>query len=290
LFTFHGAVFTSLKTVGDIRDRSRTLATRLGLPAKAAIAAGVVVAAAAGVVFALAGDDAKPEAQVPPRATVAAPAVPDAPPPPLSPVPDPPAPKPPVARAPVPSPRLSAPRTPSPSRSAAPSRPAPAKPSPGRPTPSPSRHSPTPAPSGYQLVRLEQSVLGDHSGPEVVTWRSSWVWQRWGLVVGDRRFGHGITVNARSSVEIALNRTCGSFSARAGVDGLSLPGDGTVRFSVYGDGVRLWRSGAVGYGDPAVPVQVGLSGRKTLRLVVEHADGRADLTLAAWADSVISCR
>ncbi|KIF07587.1 cytochrome C oxidase assembly protein [Streptomyces sp. RSD-27] len=30
LFTFHGAVFASLKTVGDIRDRSRALATRLG--------------------------------------------------------------------------------------------------------------------------------------------------------------------------------------------------------------------------------------------------------------------
>ncbi|MEU6862447.1 cytochrome d ubiquinol oxidase subunit II [Streptomyces sp. NPDC046876] len=30
LFTFHGAVFTSLKTVGGIRDRSRALATRLG--------------------------------------------------------------------------------------------------------------------------------------------------------------------------------------------------------------------------------------------------------------------
>lgn len=30
LFTFHGAVFTSLKTVGDIRERSRRLAARLG--------------------------------------------------------------------------------------------------------------------------------------------------------------------------------------------------------------------------------------------------------------------
>ncbi|MEU3721159.1 cytochrome d ubiquinol oxidase subunit II [Streptomyces sp. NPDC031705] len=30
LFTFHGAVFASLKTVGDIRDRARVLATRLG--------------------------------------------------------------------------------------------------------------------------------------------------------------------------------------------------------------------------------------------------------------------
>ncbi|GAB2770402.1 cytochrome d ubiquinol oxidase subunit II [Streptomyces daliensis] len=31
LFTFHGTVFTALKTVGDIRTRARRLATRLGL-------------------------------------------------------------------------------------------------------------------------------------------------------------------------------------------------------------------------------------------------------------------
>jgi cytochrome bd ubiquinol oxidase subunit II len=31
LFTFHGAVFTALKTVGDIRERARTLALRVGL-------------------------------------------------------------------------------------------------------------------------------------------------------------------------------------------------------------------------------------------------------------------
>lgn len=33
LFTFHGAVFAALKTVGDIRTRARTLAFRLGLAA-----------------------------------------------------------------------------------------------------------------------------------------------------------------------------------------------------------------------------------------------------------------
>ncbi|WP_217247028.1 cytochrome d ubiquinol oxidase subunit II [Streptomyces sp. AC602_WCS936] len=31
LFTFHGTVFTALKTVGDIRERARTLALRVGL-------------------------------------------------------------------------------------------------------------------------------------------------------------------------------------------------------------------------------------------------------------------
>ncbi|MGW1890362.1 cytochrome d ubiquinol oxidase subunit II [Streptomyces sp. NPDC002004] len=42
LFTFHGAVFTALKTVGDIRDRARALATRLGLVA-AVLALGFLV-------------------------------------------------------------------------------------------------------------------------------------------------------------------------------------------------------------------------------------------------------
>ncbi|MFG2735974.1 cytochrome d ubiquinol oxidase subunit II [Streptomyces harbinensis] len=39
LFTFHGAVFTALKTVGDIRGRARRLATGLGLAALALAAA-----------------------------------------------------------------------------------------------------------------------------------------------------------------------------------------------------------------------------------------------------------
>ncbi|MCU4747904.1 cytochrome d ubiquinol oxidase subunit II [Streptomyces sp. G-5] len=42
LFTFHGAVFTALKTVGDIRVRARRLATGLGLAALA-LAAGFLL-------------------------------------------------------------------------------------------------------------------------------------------------------------------------------------------------------------------------------------------------------
>ncbi|MFD0359481.1 NPCBM/NEW2 domain-containing protein [Streptomyces sp. NPDC127110] len=145
-------------------------------------------------------------------------------------------------------------------------------------------------PQGFPLAGLGHSAVGPHTGPELETWRSSWVWQRWGLVVGGQRFGQGITVHSRSTVEITLNRQCTSFSARAGVDGLSMLTDGTVRFSVYGDGQRLWRSGALGYDDAPVPVQVPLAGRSTLRLVVEQA-GQGHLpTLAGWADAVISCR
>ncbi|THA30439.1 sigma-70 family RNA polymerase sigma factor [Streptomyces sp. A1547] len=274
----------------------------LGLPAKAAIAAGIAVAAAAGVVFALAGDDPEPGAAAPPAPSVAAPAVPLVPAPrpssapeppaaqgsvpsapsvapasPTPPVPKPKTPAPPVSRAPSPKPSPK----PSPTPSPVPSR------SPARPSPSPTEPKP---PQGFRLAGLEHAAFGDHSGPELQTWRSSWVWQRWGLRIGDRRFAQGITVNSRSSVEITLNRQCTAFSARAGVDDLSLFTDGTVRFSVYADGQRLWRSGTLGYGDPAAAVDVPLAGRKTLRLVVEQAGQGSLPTLASWADAVISCR
>jgi cytochrome d ubiquinol oxidase subunit II len=42
LFTFHGTVFTALKTVGEIRERARGLALRLGL-ATAVVAAGFLL-------------------------------------------------------------------------------------------------------------------------------------------------------------------------------------------------------------------------------------------------------
>ncbi|RKT05905.1 RNA polymerase sigma factor (sigma-70 family) [Streptomyces sp. 3211.6] len=268
----------------------------LGLPAKAAIAAGIAVAAAAGVVFALTGDEPEPEAKSAPSAV--APVVPRAPaatPPESSPPGDPA----PAAGGPVPpartaTPSVAAPRPVSPSVSA----PAPVTPSLSprpKPSPSPSSSRPRPTPSplpaqAFPLARLEHSVLGRHTGPELETWSSSWVWQRWALVAGGQRFGQGITVSSRSSVEITLNRQCTSFSARAGVDGLSLLTDGTVRFSVYADGQRLWRSGVLGYGDAPAAVQVPLAGRSTLRLVVEQAGQGSLPTLASWADAVISCR
>ncbi|MEU4950722.1 sigma-70 family RNA polymerase sigma factor [Streptomyces lavendulae] len=278
----------------------------LGLPAKAAIAAGIAVAAAAGVVFALVGDEPEPvRAAAKPAPGVVAPAVPK---PAASAAPETGAPAAPSPAAPKPgpprrSPEPSAPASVPPSPSAAPA-PAPAskppsasprpepKPSP-TPTPAPSPAKPSPKPPAaqdFQLARLGHSAYGQHTGPEVETWRSSWVWQRWGLEVGGQRFGQGITVNSRSSVEITLNRRCTGFSARAGVDGLSLLTDGKLRFSLYGDGQRLWRSGALGYGDAPADVRVSLAGHETLRLVVEQA-GQGHLpTLASWADAVISCR
>ncbi|MEU1281028.1 sigma-70 family RNA polymerase sigma factor [Streptomyces sp. NPDC005805] len=270
----------------------------LGAPAKAGIAATVAVAAAAGLVWALAGDPApepRPEAKPP----AAMPVAPDAPPEPdpEPEAPEPPAPAPAERPSPSPEPRPTPTPTPTPSAEPAPTPTPTPSPAPPKPTPTPTPRPPSPSPSPppapapqvYQVSRLEYGLLGDHTGPEVRLGESSWLWQRSGLSIGGERYGHGATVNGRSSVVIDLNRQCSSYEALVGVDDLTL-GNRAVRFSVYADGVRLWRSAPLSRGDAAVPVRVPLEGRSTLRLVVEP-EGLGGLgVLADWARSQISCR
>lgn len=145
-----------------------------------------------------------------------------------------------------------------------------------------------PAPAVYQWSELAYDVNGDGTEPEMRIAESSWVWQRYGVSIGGTRYEHGVTVHGRSSVTIDLNRECTSYDAMAGVDDMAL-GLGKVYFSVYADGVQLWKSGLVEGGDAAVPVHVNLAGRETVRLVVEPHSSFDDLALADWAESKFRC-
>ncbi|WP_455567718.1 sigma-70 family RNA polymerase sigma factor [Streptomyces abikoensis] len=159
------------------------------------------------------------------------------------------------------------------------------------PTPDPEpkpTHKPRP-PAVFPLNRLEYSGFGDGSQPEVRFGASSWLWQRYGGVrIGGTAYRHGVTVHAASSVTIDLNRSCTSYDAMAGLDDMSF-GLGTVAFSVYADGTRLWSSGPVRAGQAAVPVHVPLTGRKTLRLVVQPVSAWDRVAVPDWALARISC-
>ncbi|MFD8155630.1 sigma-70 family RNA polymerase sigma factor [Streptomyces sp. NPDC059720] len=277
----------------------------LGAPLKAGVAAGVVaVGVAVAVVLALAGSEKpKEEARSGPSAAPPSSVVR-----PGEPTPEPrkpgPGPRPPVLQpvgagtpAPTPTPRTSPAPSPSASRTPAPAPPratppptpprAPApEPTPAPPSPPPP--PPPPAPTVYRWSDLAYDVVGDGTGPEMRIGASSWVWKRSGLSVDGLRYAHGVTVHGRSSVTIDLNRSCTAYDAKAGVDDLALK-LGRVYFSVYADGVRLWRSGLVRGGDPAVPVHVDLTGRSIVRLVVEPRGVLDDVTLADWAESTFTC-
>ncbi|MFI9567005.1 sigma-70 family RNA polymerase sigma factor [Streptomyces rishiriensis] len=275
----------------------------LGAPVKAGIAAGVVAVAAAAVALALVGHghpagppEARPPASAP--APVARPEERT------------PTPTPPSARAGEPEPRpavivpVAAPTTPtaapratpspvpSPTPTPAPVPPPTAEPAPAPvPTPAPTpRPAPTPppAPTVYRLNELAFDVIGDASGPEIALRDSSWVWQRSALSIADRRYEGGVTVRGGSSVTVDLNRRCTSYDALVGVDDLTMK-LGKVSFAVYADGNRLWSSGVVAGGDPAVPVHVSLAGPARVRLVVEPHGPFGPVTLADWAESGFTC-
>ncbi|MEU7115255.1 sigma-70 family RNA polymerase sigma factor [Streptomyces sp. NPDC046182] len=274
---------------------SAAAAEGLGAPAKAGLVAAVAVAATAGLVWALSGDP-QPVAQPEPSPPAVAPAVPPEPAPPQKPAPKPPPPAPPVVQAPEPTPppepapKPSVKPTPEPSAEPTPPpKPSPTpKPTPPKPTPKP---PPPPAPPAvYQVNQLDYGVFGDGSKPEVRIGDSSWMWQRDGLSLGGTRYAHGVSVHAPSALVIDLNRQCSGYDALVGIDDLSAPlGVGGVRFAVYGDGERLWRSEVLRPGDPAVPVHAGLTGVRTIRLVVEEHTPFGRLAVADWAQSRISC-
>ncbi|MET9593198.1 sigma-70 family RNA polymerase sigma factor [Streptomyces sp. NPDC006516] len=261
----------------------------LGAPVKAGIAATLAMAAAAGLVWAMAGDDRPaPEPQPVAKPPVAAPVTPSPSAPP-EPTPTPaatPAPAPPPAPEPTPTPPPAPASTPpAPEPTPEPTTP---KPSPTPPEPTP---TPAPAPEVYQVNELAYSVLGDHSGPEILLGRSKGLfWQRSGLSIASTTYAHGVTAHSRSSVTVQLNRSCTRYEAMVGVDDMTL-GLGAVRFSVYdGGGSRLWQSPVVRGGEPAVPLSVGIEGQETIRLVVEPSGTLGGVALADWADSRISCR
>ncbi|MGW2525196.1 sigma-70 family RNA polymerase sigma factor [Streptomyces sp. NPDC001617] len=265
----------------------------LGAPVKIGIAAGVVAAAGVAVTLALTGSHPaakKPDAKPPVSSPVVRPTAPKPTPPKKSPEPQPPAivpvnaPKPTPKPMPTPTPRPTPTPTPSPT-----SKPAPTpKPTP-TPTPTPTpAPAPPPAPAVYEWSELAYDVSGDGTGPEMRIGESSWVWQRYGLSIADKQYTHGVTVHGRSSVTIDLNRGCTAYDARVGIDDTTL-GLGKVYFSVRADGVRLWKSGLVEGGDPAVPVHVNLVGHRIVRLVVEPNSGFDSLTLADWAEARFTC-
>ncbi|MFF7179689.1 sigma-70 family RNA polymerase sigma factor [Streptomyces sp. NPDC008121] len=287
------AAATGAGSSGTAGASSAAVAEGLGAPVKAGIAAAVAVAATAGLVWALSGDP-RPVAGPAPTPPTVAPVVPSTPVSPPKPKPKPSPTRPPAparsAAAPAPEP------TPAATRPVAP-RPAPKpqpKPTPTpAPTPAPTLPKPPPPPAPttfYQVSRLEYGIVGDGTKPEVRLGDSSPLWQRRGLSMSGTRYAHGVTVQAPSSLTIDLNRQCTGYDAVVGIDDMSAPlGVGGIRFSVHGDGRRLWRSAVVRPGDPAVPVHVGIAGHRTLRLVVEPQTPFGRVAVADWAQSQITC-
>lgn len=108
------------------------------------------------------------------------------------------------------------------------------------------------------------------------------------LTIGGVTFAKGLGVHAASEVRYALAAGCTSFTAQVGLDD-ETGTSGSVVFQVWTDGVKSYDSGVLtGSGGP-VALNVNVTGKTDLRLVVTDGADGVSSDHADWADAKLAC-
>jgi glucose/arabinose dehydrogenase len=94
----------------------------------------------------------------------------------------------------------------------------------------------------------------------------------------------GLGVHASSDITYALNGAYTRFTADVGVDD-GVGSSGSVIFQVFADGIQLYESGLMTGSTATRTLDVDLTGRQNLRLVVTGAGDGIDFDHASWADA-----
>ncbi len=102
------------------------------------------------------------------------------------------------------------------------------------------------------------------------------------LTVGGNEYEYGICTWTNSETSFNVANIYGKFTAMVGPDDNSRVKNGSLEFSVYGDGNELWHSGPVSYGAAAVPVSVDIKGVRRLVLKVRSSGTGRGPDLADW--------
>jgi hypothetical protein len=109
------------------------------------------------------------------------------------------------------------------------------------------------------------------------------------LTIGTRRFAHGLGTHAVSRIEYDLDGDYERFTAWVGIDAemMGQPTGATVVFQVFADDVKLFDSGIMDQHTPARRVDVPLTGRRSLALVVGDAGDGINADHADWAEALL---
>ncbi|MFZ5893944.1 MAG: NPCBM/NEW2 domain-containing protein [Myxococcota bacterium] len=111
------------------------------------------------------------------------------------------------------------------------------------------------------------------------------------LVLRGKTYSKGLGVMGGSKVIYRLANKCSRFTATVGVDD-DANGAGSVQFQVWADGEKLYPSGApetVTGADATHDIDVDVSGKYRLTLLVTSARDGALNDRADWADAKITC-
>ncbi len=111
------------------------------------------------------------------------------------------------------------------------------------------------------------------------------------ISLNGRTYAKGLGVHANGRIRYALAGRCQNFSAFIGLDDEIRHQNqfGSVTMEVWADGVRLYDSGLITQSTPNKTVNVDISGRSELTLVVNQANENNWFDHADWADARVTC-
>jgi len=108
------------------------------------------------------------------------------------------------------------------------------------------------------------------------------------LTINGTTYVKGLGVHAHSEIRYQLDGICTSFNAVVGVDD-EVGANGSVVFSVWGDGTQIFNSGVRTGSSPGLPVSVGLHGIRELALIVTDGGDGPAFDHADWANVSLTC-
>jgi alpha-galactosidase len=108
------------------------------------------------------------------------------------------------------------------------------------------------------------------------------------IKIRGQTFEKGLGMAGPAAVIYRLGGKCSRFSARVGIDDAT-GGQGTARFQVLADGESLFDSGMLDATAAAAPIDVSLTGKRRLKLLVTNADDGPAQDRASWGDAKVEC-
>ncbi len=108
------------------------------------------------------------------------------------------------------------------------------------------------------------------------------------ITLGGITYAKGLGTHAASDIRYSLGGTCTSLTAQVGVDD-EVGANGSVVFSVVGDGTTRYTSPALTGSSATVPINVPITGVNELQLVVAVGAGGDAYDHADWADARLAC-
>jgi len=108
------------------------------------------------------------------------------------------------------------------------------------------------------------------------------------LTIAGTTYVKGLGVHAYSEIRYQLDAVCTAFTAVVGLDD-EVGGNGSVVFSLWGDGTQIYNSGLLTGSSPGAPVSVPLHGIRELALIVTDGGDGPAFDHADWADVKLTC-